>query len=262
MEEKLPAKRTDGESLVQVFQDHAVAARRIQDIAIKNTLPSDWISFGGDAWLDAPGAERVARALGLTITDWTWDRENLKDDDGAYYIITSRGKVGHAPSNMWVDAVGVQWSRKPFFWKEGERKKHIGEIHPGNIIKDSYSDMFRNGVTRLLGLRGLPWSYLQELGITEAKAKKVEFEAGKRGGKGKPAPKKAEQVEFASPDQVGLLCRTATHKVIGSDAEKIKKTLPEKLSITGLNTLLKYVSALPGEIEGEEWVQKVREVTS
>jgi hypothetical protein len=262
VEEKLPAKRPKSEALIEVFQDHAVAARRIQEIAIKNTLPSDWVSFGGQAWLDTPGAERVARALGLTVKDWSWTREDHKDDEGPYFTILCHGKVGHAPSDMWVDAVGFQWSRKPFFWKEGERKKHVSEINPGNIIKDAYSDMFRNGVTRLLGLRGLPWDYLRELGITPEKAKKVDFETGKRGGK-KPAKKASpEASEYAGEEQISLLCRTAANKVIMQTPEDIRKTLPEKLTREDLNKLLKYIATLPGEIELEEWVEKVKEVTS
>ena len=261
MEEKLPAKRTESQELIQVFQEHAVAARRIQEIAIKNTLPSDWVSFGGQAWLDTPGAERVARALGLTVKDWTWQREDFQDEEGPYFTITCQGKVGHAPSDMWVDAVGFQWSRKPFFWKEGERKKHISEINPGNIIKDAFSDMFRNGVCRLLGLRGLPWNYLRELGITPDKAKKVEFESGKRGGKYASKKSSKEASEYASEEQRAMLARMACKKVIGSTQESILGTLPEKLPLPALNTLLKYVAEAPGELELEEWEVKINELT-
>lgn len=258
----LPASRPEETVLVAAFQSHAAAARQIQDIAIKNTLPSDWVSFGGKAWLDAPGAERVARALGLTVKDWTHTREDMKDDEGPYFIITCQGKVGHAPSDMWVECVGVQWSRKPFFWQDKGRKRHLSEIHPGNIIKDAYSDMYRNGICRLLGLRGLPWDYLHTLGITETKAKKVEFEKGTRGGKGPPGTKLPSSPEYATTEQIALLCRTASHKVIDMDAATIFLTLPEKLTRQSLNVLLAYLPALPGEIDQDEWTAKVKEVTN
>lgn len=253
-----PAKE---ELALQEMERASIAFRKIMDIAIKNTHPTDWISFGGNAWLDTPGAERVARAIGLVVKDWSWQRTDYKDHEGEYFVITAEGKVGHPTYNVWSDAIGVQWSRKPFFYKEGNRKKLLGEINPGNIIKDAYSDMVRNGVTRFLGLRGLPWSFLKDYGVTPEKATKVKFEAGKRGGKKASPPKKEEPPEFAQEEQIGLLCRMACKKVIDSNEEKIKLTLPEKLTPQALNTLLKYITDLPGEIEPEEWVQKVGEVT-
>jgi len=261
VEEKLPAKAVKEPHAIEDMERAAMAFQKIMTIAIKNTHPTDWVNFGGQAWLDTPGAERVARAIGLVVRDWKWEKHDFKDDEGQYFVIICTGQVGHPVYDVWSDAIGTQWSRKPFYWKEGDRKKHIGEIHPGNIIKDAYSDMVRNGVTRFLGLRGLPWSYLKEFGITVEKATQVEFEKGKRGGKAKPAKKPPAQDEYASDEQISVLARTAANKVIMTDEAKIKETLPPKMTRTALNTLLKYVATLPTEIELEAWVEKVKEVT-
>jgi hypothetical protein len=286
MEEQSKAlvKPETGMEVAALFEQHAMAANRIMDIALSNTQPGDWVSFGGKAWLNAPGAERVGRALGLTVKDWHYRKEEFKDDEGPHYYIICEGKVGHQPLDLWTDAIGICWSRKPFWYKDKERKRHIGEINLGNIIKDAYSDMERNGITRLLGLRGLAWEYLRKYNITEAQAQTVEFKGQNRGTQGKPKPKTKsggpvgrvpksgvedpgttpppDQLSYASKEQVDYLCKLASKKVVESDPDKIGYTLPEKLTKEALNQLLKYVADLPGEIEPEEWVKKVREVTA
>lgn len=259
---ELPAEKIKDVQAIEDLEKAAMAFQRIMEIAIKNTHPTDWFSFGGNAWLDTPGAERVARAIGLVVKDWTWKRDDYKDDEGAYFVIIAEGKVGHPHFDIWSDAIGVQWSRKPFFYKEGNRKKHLGEINPGNIIKDAYSDMVRNGVTRFLGLRGLPWNFLKTYGISEEKGRKVEFEAGKRGGKAKPAAGPPKEDPQASLEQITMVARTACKKVIGTDEESILETIPETLTLSGVNSLLKYIAGLPAEIEKEEWESKVGEVAA
>jgi len=257
----VPAELKEAGELVHAFREHALAARRIQEIAIKNTLPSDWVDFGGQAWLDTPGAERVARALGLSVKDWTWERVDYKDEEGEYFVITSRGFVGHAPSNLWVEAVGTQWSRKPFWYKDGERKRSLSEINPGLIVKDAYSDMFRNGVCRLLGLRGLPWDYLEELGIRKQATKRVEFKTKKKPAAKDKAPEPESAPQKASTDQVHMLCRIGARKIIGYDEDRVLHTLPFELNTSQLNQLLSYLAKVPGEIEEDQWKQKLSEVT-
>lgn len=259
-ENKPAVKPETGLEVANLFAQHSMAAKTIMDLALANTLPSDWWNMGGNAWLDAPGAERIGRALGLTIKDWTWEKMDFKDDDGVHYYIVSRGKVGHEPSNLWTDAIGVAWSRKPFWYKSGDYKKHVGEINMGNIIKDSYSDMERNGITRLLGLRGLPWSHLKDYGIDQKTAKQVEFEAGARGGR---TTKKTSQngagVE-AQESSINYLVKIALQKVIKAKDEDIRKTLPGKLATDKLNVLLKYVMEIENAVSLDEWKSKVKEV--
>lgn len=243
------------------FEQHSMVAQRVMEIALANTYPSDWVSFGGKAWLTASGAERVGRALGLSVKDWKWEKVDLKDDEGPHYYIICTGKVGHEPTGLWVDAIGIAWSRKPFWYMDKGRKRHIGEINLGNIIKDAYSDMERNGITRLLGLRGLSWETLKKYGITETKAQKVEFNGQKP--QKTPAVKKTapEASEYASDEQKTMLARMASRKVIHSTEQSILETLPQSLPLTALNKLLKYVAELPGEIEQDQWEEKVNELT-
>ncbi|MBW1999384.1 MAG: hypothetical protein JRJ29_15665 [Deltaproteobacteria bacterium] len=263
MEKEKALTRREGELPAEVlphFEQHSMVAQRVMEIALANTYPEDWASFGGKAWLTAPGAERVGRALGLTVKEWKWEKMDLKDDEGPHYYIVCTGKVGHEPTGLWVDAIGVAWSRKPFWYIDKGRKRHIGEINLGNIIKDAYSDMERNGITRLLGLRGLSWEVLKKYGISEAKAQKVEFKGQKPQKKQAPKKTAAEASEYASEEQRAMLARMACKKVIGSTQESILGTIPEKLPLPALNTLLKYVAEAPGELELEEWEAKIKEV--
>ena len=108
-------------TLVEAFKGHAMAAEQIMAVALKSTHSEDWVNYGGKAWLDGPGSERIARALGLTVKDWKYNRIDMKDDEGPHYYIITEGKVGHAPSDLWTNAVGSSWTRKPFWYKNKEK---------------------------------------------------------------------------------------------------------------------------------------------
>jgi len=58
-----------------------------------------------------------------------------------------------------------------------------------------------------------------------------------------------------------MLARMAAKKVIGSTQDGLLGTLPKKLPLPALNTLLKYVAEAPGEIEEEEWEKKILELS-
>lgn len=239
--------------LVHRFEVFADAYSVVRDIAIQKTLPQDWADFGGKPWLTAKGAERVRLALGITVKDWSWERHEFTDEKGSYFMIVSEGTVGLKNVDVWASALGTCTSRKALYFKDHNRERHISEIDPGNIIKDSYSNMVENGISRFMGLRGLEWEDLAKYGIEKGKGAKVKFKKKK---KDKETPQKAE----AKPDDVQAseqqrvyLARMASKKVIDTDEAKILETLPTELPRIALNHLLTRVAAIEDAISFKDW---------
>lgn len=190
----LPELRPEDLPLEEI-ERRALMFPKILEIAIKNTTASDWIDFAGNPWLDTPGSERLARVFGLTVKEATHERIDRHDADGDYYFYVWRGKVGLAKADIWIDAVGACSSRKPFHAMEHGKRKHIEDINEMNILKDAYSNMFENGVTRFLGLRGLDWETLEKAGIQRAKVSRVDFKK-----KEERAPLPPPQQKTPSPE--------------------------------------------------------------
>lgn len=186
---------------LQEIERRTILFPQILELAVKNTQASDWVDFGGNPWLDTPGAERIARVFGFTIKDTRFEKLDRSDRDGPYYIYIWYGKCGLAKNDLWIDTIGACSSRKPFHAMAHGKRKNIEDINEMNILKDAYSNLVENGVTRFLGLRGLDWETLEKAGIERKKVARVDF---KRGGEstqksiipdntGRPAPDMQQQ---------------------------------------------------------------------
>jgi hypothetical protein len=182
MEEKdkrLPELKPEDLPL-QEIERRTILFPQILGLAVKNTQASDWVDFGGNPWLDTPGAERIARVFGFTIKETRFEKLDRQDRDGPYYIYIWYGKCGLAKNDLWIDAIGTCSSRKPFHAIAHEKKKALEDINEMNILKDAYSNLVENGVTRFLGLRGLDWETLEKAGIERKKVARVYFDKGKK----------------------------------------------------------------------------------
>ena len=177
-------KISNDERFLAEFERRASTFQNIIKLAVKNTLSEDWVDYGDKAWLSTPGAERVARVIGLTSKEVDYKRVDRSDDKGEYYIYIVTGKIGMERSNVFVDVIGTQSSRKAFWAKSHGEDVPPEEIKEESIIKDAFSNFWENGTTRFLGLRGLPWGFLEKMGISKGKGAKPEF---KKGGKKSPA---------------------------------------------------------------------------
>jgi len=184
-DKQLPELRPEDLPL-QEIEKRTLMFPKILELAVKNTQSSDWIDFGGNPWLDTPGAERIARVFGFTVKDTRFEKLDRQDRDGPYYIYIWYGRVGLSKSDLWIDSIGACSSRKPFHAMEHGHKKHLEDINEMNILKDAYSNLIENGVTRFLGLRGLDWETLEKAGIERKKVSRVEFK--KKGEEKSPPP--------------------------------------------------------------------------
>jgi len=165
---------------LEIIEARSLLFERVMKVALAATGPSDWVDQQGKPYLQASGAEKVARRFGVRIFDIEIERENITDEDGTYYVFTVMGKAALGRGNESIEAIGTCSSRDPFFSSGG--KKSQAQVDVTNIKKSAYSNFMGNAVTRLLGIRNLTWAELEKNGIRRDGKTKVEYK-----GKGEKA---------------------------------------------------------------------------
>lgn len=168
--------------------------QRVMRIALKATFDQDWVNMQGKPYLAAPGAERLASLFGVTVTNMDLKRYEDKDDRGAYYYFVITGDVHFRGTSLTV--MGTCSARDPFFSTRYEDDKKVllpaEAVDQPNIVKAAYSNMISNAVTRVLGIRGLTWEQLEQLGFDRKRAASVQFQDRKGGTAAKPAAPAAQ----------------------------------------------------------------------
>lgn len=126
----------------------------LRTLMIHVTYPSDWHIDGGKACLSAPGAERIAQAVG----GFSWEQEgdpvrsNLESADGYMWTYTMSvrwwGRIAHAQ--------GHASTRDKFLGKKGGEFRDPADINEADIKRWARHVAIGEGIKQLLGLRGLP----------------------------------------------------------------------------------------------------------
>ena len=190
-EETLPAIADDMLIiLAERAEARAEAMQKIKRVALKLTNSHDWVDQNGKPYLQASGAEKVARLFGISWRISEPIQENL---DGGHFSYTYTGEF--SLSGATIEAVGSRSSKDGFFKKyrykgpEDNRKRvelPVSEIDKGDVKKSAYTNLLGNGITRLLGIRNLTYGDLEEFaGIKQEHITSVGYKK-----KGKPLPDK------------------------------------------------------------------------
>lgn len=158
-----------------IIEQRSALFDRIMAVALKATSASDWIDQNGKPYLQGSGSEKVARRFGLRIYDVVIEREDLRDEDGSYYLYTVTGKISLSTRDT-IESIGTCSSRDSFFSHAG--KLTTAQVDIGNIKKSAYSNFLGNGITRLLGIRNLTWEELAKHGITRDGKAGVRYDGG------------------------------------------------------------------------------------
>jgi len=168
------------------------AMNKIKRMALKLTNPHDWVDESGRPYLQASGAEKVARLFGIS---WRISEPIKESAEGGHFIYTYQGEFSLAGAT--IEAVGTRSSKDGFFKKykyqgEGDDREKIelpaSEIDPGDVKKAAYTNLLANGITRLLGIRNLTYDELAEYaGIQQSQVSSVEYKS-----RGRPSPGKSQ----------------------------------------------------------------------
>ena len=225
---------------------------KVKVIALKMTKPSDWVDMGGPYLMDR-GAENVAIAFGVDISDLQLKQDWAEDSKGRYYTYIASGKAYARKLGRYVEDIGVCSQRDKFFGMANGQLKEIQEVDMANIRRKAVTNLYSRLIKRVIGLMGITWEDLAAAGIKREQLQKVEYRGGQQGG----GPARASAL---SPDHEAR--RTKCWKLIlelkGGDAKEASALLDKlasfgdkKVTDIGQISSDKWVDALYGKVKKE-----------
>jgi hypothetical protein len=161
-----------------------MAIEKITNAALKRLMPTDFVDFSGKPYLQGVAAERLKKYFGIQVTDV--ERIPAKGYDVVEEDTAVRLRVTYQANYRLGDmvqvGVGVRDTHNKFLCKTGDDYKELADINLPNLDQSARTAMERDGISRLLGMRGLTWEYLKEIGFTADKTARVSFAKGSEGG--------------------------------------------------------------------------------
>lgn len=177
------------EDALAVVDSREALFRRVAEVAIKATHPSQWTDLGGKPWPTGPAAETIARRFAVSMMNIRRERFPLSDEHGAYVLWVYTATFALPGGRDVLDAEGTCSSRDSFLGADAQEDAY----DEGTIMKAALTNCRINGVMQILGLRGMPWDRLEALGIARSAVPKVEYQKGGRGGGSKAQTPHAER---------------------------------------------------------------------
>ena len=227
-EENLPALADDSLLRVAEMAEKRIeAVIKIKQMALKVTNSGDWIDQSGRPYLYVSGSEKIANLFNVS---WQIDEPEVETEPDGHFTYTFRGTF-RIPGRS-ITAEGSRSSKDPFFkkydWVDGKKiEKPISAIDRRDVRMAAMTNLFGNGITRILGIRNLSYEDLAEYaGITKEMIEKVDY--SKKGSEGKKP-------------------FTQTGKKKGESTTKTKSK--EETVETWVND----IQAKEGETDGKKW---------
>jgi len=257
-------------SIAEQAERRIEAFEKIKRYALRTTNVHDWVNEGGKPYLQDSGANKVARAFGVSWRLMPPEIEYL-EGSGGHFIVNVKGDF--AIGGAVIQAVGSRSSNDPFFTDryegQGEArhkvKRPASEIDRGDVIKAAVSNCTNNGVKKLLGLMNLTWEDLEEYAdIKRGDVGSVDFKKGSRAPSSTQGKKENKQSD--NGDEPATMAQAqAIHSILkkkGIEDELSKmQTIAELLELkevpTAITKLNKsqastVIAALQKEGEGGE----------
>ena len=168
----------------QTAQERLELMKQIETHALAQTNQHDWVDMQGKPYLQASGAEKVARFFGVSwkLSDRP-TKDFSQDEKGSYYVYTCKGEFFFNGKS--IEVFGTCSQRDKFFGRDKDSTtgfKEASAVDETNIIKKSVTNCIAKGVTTVLGIRNLTWERLNKAGIYQDKASKVTYAQGGAGG--------------------------------------------------------------------------------
>jgi hypothetical protein len=159
----------------ETFERNSKIMKQIEKIALQRTNPTDWIDEQGKPYLQATGAEKLMSLFGIKFKIDEPVKVNLSDN---HYYYTTKGNFYFAGASI-EGVIGTKTTKSPFF--TNKRNNYDPKAVDETVVKKgAYTNCEVNGVTRILGLRGLTWEYLEEeVGIKKNSVTKIKFDKNK-----------------------------------------------------------------------------------
>lgn len=178
--------RSDEEmnTFLEQVERRNTAIDRMLKMALSKLQPEDFHDFNGKPMLQGIGAQRLIKYFGITVSDM--ERipiigYEICDGDIANRLrVTFRAKF--RLGSMEITGEGMRDTHNQLFCKTTAGYKEIADIELPNLDRAAKTGMYRDGVATLLGLKGLTWAYLKELGFSPDQTTGHSYKTGSQGG--------------------------------------------------------------------------------
>lgn len=194
----MPRQELSIEKEIAAIEKNVQFYNRVKVVALKMTRAADWVDMGGP-YLQDRGAESIAIAFGVDITEDPPRMEWAEDDKGRYYMFIAAGRAFSKKLGRFVEDVGVCSQRDKFFGKVGTEFKEMHDVDMPNIIRKAVTNLHNRLIKRVIGLMGVTWEDLAEAGIDRKLIQKVDY---KEGGKKAEAAAKLSEDALKKRDDI------------------------------------------------------------
>ncbi len=196
------------------------AISRVLKMALQKLIPTDFHDFDGKPLLQGVGAQRLIKYFGISVTNKRRMPEvgyRIDPNDPAKRLSVTYSATFRLGS-MEVEGEGRRDTHNKLLGRKGGEFKNIADINLPDLDASAVTAMYRDGVSTLLGLKGMSWEYLKELGFTPDQTTGHTYQTGTQGGNTATSDKtKARQAQIAN----------MIFEMSGQDPEKSKAMLIE-----------------------------------
>jgi hypothetical protein len=237
-------------SIAEAAERRAEAIKKIKRQALRITNERDWTDQNGRPYIQASGAEKIARLFGIS---WRFigEPQRFDEDDGHFRFDVSMEFVMGGST---VEVRGSRSSKDPFFTtrykyddeKKGKIKFELPptEIDKADVMKSAITNAIGNGISRILGIRNLTWDDLKEAGLNPERIAKIEYSKPK-------SPEKPSSETSKNEASLDSKIKDPSQSVTEGQLYAINKML-DRLNITDefercekVSSLLKMDSVIP-----------------
>jgi hypothetical protein len=125
------------------------------------------------------GAENIAIAFGVDVSEVRLAMEWAEDVKGRYYSFIASGKAYAKKLGRYVEDIGVCSQRDRFFGVAQGKFKEIEEVDMANIRRKAVTNLYGRLIKRVVGLMGVTFDDLKASGMDTSKIAKIEYKGGK-----------------------------------------------------------------------------------
>lgn len=173
------------------------AIEQITTAALKKLMPKDFVDMGGKPFLQGVGAERLKKYFGIRVTNVRRvpevGYETVAEDDAGRLRVTYLAE--YHLGDMVELGVGMRDTHNNFLCKKNSDYKALSEINLPDLDQAARTAMERDGISRLLGLRGLTWEYLEGIGFKRGEGGSVTYSRGAEGGNASGGDSDAQRMQ-------------------------------------------------------------------
>jgi len=247
----IPAVKLDSRKIqeeIEQLEKNIKLFNQIKILSLKLTKEEDWIDQGGNPYLMDRGAENIAIAWGVDITNVQVKQEWYEDANGHYFGFIATGRAYSKKLDRAVEDVGVCTQRDKFFARMGGKLIPVEEVDVANIRRKAVTNLHNRLIKRLVGLMSVTFDDLKKAGLNTSRIQKIEYKSGK---------KKTERT--LSPQALELrekIWKMLMDLALGDEAQALA-LLEEysKFTVTKDGKEKTYYAKSLEDLKSEKWIQ-------